>query len=119
MLVPAAMAFLTEDFATGRHVLLRKPDDGDRGHADRDRHAGQPHRGHGAAAAGDAGAVLPALPLVLAIPMDQAVSATRFINVYLDMVSALTTTGAVVFDPDRLPPAVHLWRARWDGSAAC
>jgi trk system potassium uptake protein TrkH len=28
------------------------------------------------------------LPLVLAIPMDQAVSATRFINVYLDMVSA-------------------------------
>jgi trk system potassium uptake protein TrkH len=38
-------------------------------------------------------------------------SATRFINVYLDMVSALTTTGAVVFDPDRLPPAVHLWRA--------
>jgi trk system potassium uptake protein TrkH len=51
------------------------------------------------------------LPLVLAIPMEQAVSATRFINVYLDMVSALTTTGAVVFDPDRLPPAVHLWRA--------
>jgi trk system potassium uptake protein TrkH len=28
------------------------------------------------------------LPLVLAIPMEQAVSATRFINVYLDMVSA-------------------------------
>jgi trk system potassium uptake protein TrkH len=51
------------------------------------------------------------LPLVLAVPMDQAVAATRFINVYLDMVSALTTTGAVVFDPERLPPAVHLWRA--------
>lgn len=50
------------------------------------------------------------LPLVLAMPMDQAVGNTRFINVYLDMVSALTTTGAEVFDPARLAPAVHLWR---------
>jgi len=50
------------------------------------------------------------LPLVLAMPMDQAVGNTRFINVYFDMVSALTTTGAQVFDPERLAPAVHLWR---------
>lgn len=50
------------------------------------------------------------LPLVLAMPMDQAVGNTRFINVYFDMVSALTTTGAEVFDPARLAPAVHLWR---------
>ncbi|ABD55160.1 TrkH family potassium uptake protein [Jannaschia sp. CCS1] len=50
------------------------------------------------------------LPLVLGMPMDQAVGNTRFINVYLDMVSALTTTGAEVFDPGRLSPAVHLWR---------
>lgn len=50
------------------------------------------------------------LPLVLALPMDQAVGNTRFINVYFDMVSALTTTGAEVFDPARLTPAVHLWR---------
>lgn len=50
------------------------------------------------------------LPVVLAMPMDQAVGNTRFINVYFDMVSALTTTGAEVFDPARLAPAVHLWR---------
>lgn len=50
------------------------------------------------------------LPVVLALPMDQAVRNTYFINVYLDMVSALTTTGAEVFDPERLAPAVHLWR---------
>lgn len=50
------------------------------------------------------------LPVVLAMPMDQAVGNTRFINVYVDMVSALTTTGAEVFDPARLAPAVHLWR---------
>ncbi|MEJ6394875.1 potassium transporter TrkG [Gymnodinialimonas sp. 2305UL16-5] len=50
------------------------------------------------------------LPLVLSLPMDQAVGNTRFINVYFDMVSALTTTGAPIFDPARLDPAVHLWR---------
>ncbi len=50
------------------------------------------------------------LPFVLSIPFDQAVGNTRFINVYFDMVSALTTTGAPVFDPARLDPAVHLWR---------
>jgi trk system potassium uptake protein TrkH len=50
------------------------------------------------------------LPLILAIPMDEAVGNTRFINVYFDMVSALTTTGAKVFEVARLDPAVHLWR---------
>jgi len=50
------------------------------------------------------------LPLVLTLPLDQAVGNTRFVNVYLDMVSALTTTGALVFDPERLAPALHLWR---------
>lgn len=50
------------------------------------------------------------MPVVLAWPMDQAVGNTRFINVYLDMVSALTTTGAQVFDVERLDPIVHLWR---------
>jgi trk system potassium uptake protein len=51
------------------------------------------------------------LPVVLAVPMEEAIGNTRFINVYLDMVSALTTTGAVILDPERLAPAVHLWRA--------
>jgi len=50
------------------------------------------------------------LPLVLCLPMAEAVSTTRFINIYLDMVSALTTTGAPVFEASRLPDAVHLWR---------
>lgn len=51
------------------------------------------------------------LPIVLAIPMQQAVPATRFINVYFDMISAFTTTGAPIFEPDRLTMTVHLWRA--------
>ncbi len=50
------------------------------------------------------------LPFVLAIPMVESIGNTRFINVYFDMVSALTTTGAPIFDPDRLTPAAHLWR---------
>ncbi len=50
------------------------------------------------------------LPLILAIPMDEAVGNTRFINVYFDMVSAMTTTGAQVFEAARLDPAIQLWR---------
>jgi len=59
------------------------------------------------------------LPAVLALPMLEAVGNTRFVNVYFDMVSALTTTGAPIFEPDRLAPAVHLWRAivGWIGGA--
>ena len=110
MLFPAAMAFLTEDFATGRRffyaslmtmiaaTLIGIATQGSRVVATERRQL----------------VTLVAsylvLPVVLAIPMEQAVSATRFINVYLDMVSALTTTGAVVFEPGRLPDAVHLWR---------
>jgi trk system potassium uptake protein len=110
MLFPAAMAFLTEDFATGRRffyaslmtviaaTLIGIATQGSRVVATERRQL----------------VTLVAsyllLPVVLAIPMDQAVSATRFINVYLDMVSALTTTGAVIFEPGRLPDAVHLWR---------
>jgi trk system potassium uptake protein TrkH len=111
MVLPAAMAVLTEDFATGRRffyaslmtmiaaTLIGIATQGNRTVATERRQL--------------VTLVLSylLLPLILAIPMEQAVSATRFINVYLDMVSALTTTGAVVFDPDRLPPAVHLWRA--------
>lgn len=51
------------------------------------------------------------LPLVLAIPMMEAVADTRAIDVYFDMISALTTTGAPVFEPARLADTVHLWRA--------
>lgn len=53
-----------------------------------------------------------ALPLVLAVPFVQAVPDTTFLNAYVEMVSATTTTGATLFDePGRLAPSVHLWRA--------
>lgn len=53
-----------------------------------------------------------ALPVVLAVPFSEAVPNTSFFNAYFEMVSALTTTGATVFeDPDRLPRTVHLWIA--------
>ncbi|MBF9060476.1 TrkH family potassium uptake protein [Rhodobacterales bacterium HKCCSP123] len=51
------------------------------------------------------------MPAVLSVPMIEVVGNTRWINVYFDMVSALTTTGAPVFEPARLPDTVHLWRA--------
>ncbi|MBT8169728.1 TrkH family potassium uptake protein [Falsiruegeria litorea] len=52
------------------------------------------------------------LPVFLAVPLHDALQTTSFLNAYFDMVSAITTTGADMFpDPDRLPSAVHLWRA--------
>ncbi|WP_298566714.1 potassium transporter TrkG [uncultured Aliiroseovarius sp.] len=52
------------------------------------------------------------LPLMLAVPFHQAVRTTTFLNSYVEMVSALTTTGATLFDdPTRLARSVHLWRA--------
>ncbi len=59
------------------------------------------------------------LPLYLAIPAYDSIRTTYFINAYLDMVSALTTTGFVIFDPNRLSETLHLWRAlvAWLGGA--
>ncbi|WP_246002160.1 TrkH family potassium uptake protein [Pacificibacter maritimus] len=52
------------------------------------------------------------LPLALAVPFSEAIPSTTFFNTYFEMVSALTTTGATVFDdPARLPRTVHLWIA--------
>jgi len=52
------------------------------------------------------------LPLMLAVPFAEAVGNTRFFNAYFEMISCLTTTGATLFDgPERLTPALHLWRA--------
>lgn len=58
------------------------------------------------------------LPLVLAVPFFEALPTTRFIHVYFEMVSAITTTGATMFpDTDRLSDTLHLWRAQvgWMG----
>ena len=57
------------------------------------------------------------LPLVLAVPVVEAMGNTTFFNAYVEMVSSLTTTGATLFAPERLAPSVHLWRAQvgWMG----
>ena len=62
-------------------------------------------------------AALTVLPVMLAVPFAEAVPNARFLNVYAEMVSALTTTGAAFFEPERLPYAVHVWRAQvaWMG----
>ncbi len=52
------------------------------------------------------------LPLMATVPVMQAVPDTSFGNVWFEMVSCFTTTGATVYDGvGRLPPSVHLWRA--------
>jgi trk system potassium uptake protein TrkH len=51
------------------------------------------------------------LPLAMALPMLQVVPATTLVNAWFEMISAFTTTGATVYDPARLAPSVHLWRA--------
>ncbi|MFT7059500.1 MAG: trk system potassium uptake protein TrkH [Pseudorhodobacter sp.] len=52
------------------------------------------------------------LPVVMAVPFDQAVKDTSFLNSWFEMVSSFTTTGATLYDtPGRLPPSLHLWRA--------
>ncbi|MEP1767452.1 MAG: potassium transporter TrkG [Sulfitobacter sp.] len=58
------------------------------------------------------------LPIIFAIPFVEALPTTRFFNAYFEMLSALTTTGATLFDdPERLSPTLHLWRAQvgWMG----
>ncbi|OAN74672.1 potassium transporter TrkH [Sulfitobacter sp. EhC04] len=58
------------------------------------------------------------LPVMLALPFVEALPTTRFVNAYFEMVSAITTTGATMFqEPGRLSPTLHLWRAQvgWMG----
>lgn len=58
------------------------------------------------------------LPAFLALPFYESLRTTSFLNAYMEMVSALTTTGATLFqDPERLNTTLHLWRAQvgWMG----
>lgn len=57
------------------------------------------------------------LPVFLAVPFHEAVRNTSFVSAYFEMVSALTTTGATLFDAARLSGPEHLWRAQvgWFG----
>ena len=58
------------------------------------------------------------LPIFLALPLLQAFPTTRCLHAYFEMVSAITTTGATMFqDAARLSDTLHLWRAQvgWMG----
>ncbi len=52
-----------------------------------------------------------ALPMMLAVPIAEAVPDIRFFDAYFEMVSSLTTTGFTLFEASSLPDTVHLWRA--------
>lgn len=65
-------------------------------------------------------AVLVLAPLLMAVPLVEAVAGQRFALAWFEMVSSFTTTGATVFDaPRAVPDTVHLWRglAGWLGGA--
>ena len=52
------------------------------------------------------------LPVVLAVPLHQAVPDLSFGDAWFEMLSSFTTTGASVFDtPGTLVPPLHFWRA--------
>jgi trk system potassium uptake protein TrkH len=51
------------------------------------------------------------LPVALALPLVEALPDTSLMNAWFEMISSFTTTGASVYQPDRLADAVHLWRA--------
>ena len=52
------------------------------------------------------------LPLMLAVPVQETLRATSFLNAWFEMVSSFTTTGATVYeDAARLGPTLELWRA--------
>ncbi|MEM7242132.1 MAG: potassium transporter TrkG [Pseudomonadota bacterium] len=53
-----------------------------------------------------------AVPLLLALPVQTMLPQYSYWDMYFEMLSALTTTGATVFtDLDAIPETVHLWRA--------
>ena len=67
----------------------------------------------------DLGLVYFALPAFLALPVQQIIMNTSYLNAYLDMVGALSTTGLRLFEDARLPEVLHFWRAfvAWCGGA--
>ena len=50
------------------------------------------------------------LPLFLALPFYEGLETTSYLNAYVEMVSSFTTTGAPLFEADRLTESLHLWR---------
>ncbi|MEM8787530.1 MAG: potassium transporter TrkG [Pseudomonadota bacterium] len=52
------------------------------------------------------------LPAIMALPVAQVLPAYAMEQIYFEMLSSLTTTGATVFDtPTDIPDPIHLWRA--------
>lgn len=128
MVVPAAMAFLGGDAPTGRAFLYPAaltvllalflvlataiPEQG-------------PDRGLARGRWMDHPPVLVVLayllvPLLMALPLVEAVPGLRFGLAWFEMLSSFTTTGATIFDaPKLIADPVHLWRglAGWLGGA--
>lgn len=111
MLVPAAHAAAIRDWHTGRAflfpALLFLMLTGMVGMASVGGRVTQPARSHLLALLG----TFTLLPMMLAVPFAEAVRNTGYYNAWWEMVSSLTTTGASLFDPQRLPASAHLWRA--------
>jgi trk system potassium uptake protein TrkH len=111
MLPPAILAFVERDMRPARaffySALLLMIVTLMIGIATRGRTPRRPARAHLLTLVG----AFAALPLILAIPMNEAVPDTRYFNTWFEMVSSFTTTGATLYEADRLPRSVHLWRA--------
>ena len=62
--------------------------------------------------------ILALLPLPLALPLYQVLPEYGLANLYFEMVSCFTTTGATIFDrPEEISLAIHFWRGQvaWMG----
>lgn len=52
------------------------------------------------------------MPIIFALPVTQVLEDSSLVNIWFEMVSCFTTTGATVYDSlGRLSPSLHLWRA--------
>jgi trk system potassium uptake protein TrkH len=111
MMPPAILAFVERDMRPARAFLyagvLLLVVTLMIGIATRERTPRRPARAHLLTLVG----AFAALPLLLAIPMNEAVADTRYFNAWFEMVSSFTTTGATLYEGPRLPRSVHLWRA--------
>lgn len=50
------------------------------------------------------------LPIIFAIPLYQISDYKSFVDSYVEMVNALTTTGLTIYNTELLHPVAHLWR---------
>ncbi|MCB5409705.1 potassium transporter TrkG [Pseudogemmobacter faecipullorum] len=50
------------------------------------------------------------LPLAFAFPLGAIIRDSSWVNLWFEMLSCFSTTGASVYAPERLAPSVHLWR---------